>query len=107
VDSAYWGRYVGHLLVREAAKVSAQRGFRYMTAKVTAANERTIMSCLQVGFEIERYQLTMACSLDGPAKMPERPLHERGHAVSRLLRKSQRRRTDRSVTPKQHPGGPQ
>jgi len=91
VEEAYWGRYVGHALVREAARITHQRGYRYMTAKVSASNERALLSAIQVGFDIERYQLTMACGAEGPVRMPGRPLAERSHSVSRLLRTRKRR----------------
>lgn len=91
VDSDYWGKYVGHKLVWEAARVSHQHGFRYMTSRVTASNERALLSAVKLGFEIERYQLTLACGPEGREKMPGRPMTERGHAVSRMLRARQRR----------------
>ena len=96
VASDYFGRYVGHNLVRAAAKLSYERGYRYMTSKVTATNERTLLSALKLGFEIERYQLTMACGPEGPAKLPGRPMHQRGHAISRLLRQRKRQKGDKS-----------
>lgn len=88
---SYWGRWVGHELVREAARITHQRGYRYMTSKVTASNERALLSAIKLGFEIERYQLTMACGPGGIERMPGRPMSERGHAVSRLLRTRQRK----------------
>jgi len=91
VEPAYFGKYVGHKLVWEAAKISHQHGFRYMTSRVTASNERALLSAIKLGFEIERYQLTLACGPEGRARMPGRPMSERGHAVSRLLRKRKRR----------------
>ncbi|MBT9584769.1 GNAT family N-acetyltransferase [bacterium] len=87
VEPDYYGKYVGHKLVWEAAKVSHQHGFRYMTSRVTASNERALLSAIKLGFEIERYQLTLACGPEGRVPMPGRPMSERGHAVSRLLRK--------------------
>lgn len=87
VESSYFGKYVGHKLVWEAAKVSYERGFRYMTSRVTASNERALLSAIKLGFEIERYQLTLACGPEGRVAMPGRKMSERGHAVSRLLRK--------------------
>ncbi len=86
VESSYFGKYVGHKLVWEAAKVSYERGFRYMTSRVTASNERALLSAIKLGFEIERYQLTLACGPEGRVSMPGRKMSERGHAVSRLLR---------------------
>ena len=87
----YWGRYVGHQLVREAARLSHQRGFQYMTSRVTASNRRTLLAALRMGFEVERYQLTMACGPEGPAPMPGRPPDERGHALSRLIKPRRRK----------------
>lgn len=91
VDSKAWGKYVGHKLVWEAAKISHQRGYRYMTSKVTASNQRALLSAIKLGFEIERYQLTIACGPEGPAHMPGRPMSERSHAISRLLRTRKRK----------------
>ena len=91
VEPAYWGKFVGHELVRAAARVTSERGFRYMTANVTASNQRSVLSCLQVGFEIERHQIVMACGPEGPLSLPGRPLAQRAHAMSRLHRKGQRR----------------
>lgn len=85
VQADYWGKYVGHQMVAEAARISNQRGYRYMTSKVSASNERALLSAIKLGFEIERYQLTMACGPEGPVRMPGRPMAARGHAVSRLL----------------------
>lgn len=91
VESGYLGKYVGHKLVWEAAKISHQHGFRYMSSRVTASNERALLSAIKLGFEIERYQLTLACGPEGRTQMPGRPMSERGHAVSRLLRQRKRR----------------
>jgi ribosomal protein S18 acetylase RimI-like enzyme len=91
VQPEAWGKYVGHELCRAAAKISHQRGYRYMTSKVTASNERALLTAIKLGFEIERYQLTMACGPEGPLKMPGRAMAERGHAVSRLLRTRKRK----------------
>lgn len=89
---SYFGRWVGHELVREAARITHQRGYRYMTSKVTASNERALLSAIKLGFQIERYQLTMACGPAGIERMPGRPMSERGHAVSRLLRTRKRKK---------------
>jgi len=86
VRADYWGKWAGHRLVWEAAKVSHQRGYRYMTSKVTASNERALLSAVKMGFEIERYQLTIACGPEGRARMPGRPFAERDHAVTRMLK---------------------
>ena len=87
VDPDYWGRYVVHQLVREAARVSHQHGFRYMTSKISASNRRTVVQALRLGFQIERYQMTMACSSEGIAEMPGRLPEEKAHALSRQLRR--------------------
>ena len=84
VEPDYWGKYVGSHMVREAAKVSGQKGYRYMTSQISASNRRTVMQALWLGFEIERFQMTMACTPEGNVKMPGRPLQERAHALSRL-----------------------
>jgi ribosomal protein S18 acetylase RimI-like enzyme len=86
VRPEYWGKWAGHRLVWEACKVSNQRGYRYMTSKVTASNERALLSAVKMGFEIERYQLTIACGPEGRVRMPGRPFAERDHAVTRMLK---------------------
>lgn len=86
VRPQYWGKWAGHRLVWEACKVSHQRGYRYMTSKVTASNERALLSAVKMGFEIERYQLTIACGPEGRVRMPGRPFAERDHAVTRMLK---------------------
>jgi ribosomal protein S18 acetylase RimI-like enzyme len=86
VRPEYWGKWAGHRLVWEACKISHQRGYRYMTSKVTASNERALLSAVKMGFEIERYQLTIACGPEGRARMPGRPFAERDHAVTRMLK---------------------
>jgi ribosomal protein S18 acetylase RimI-like enzyme len=65
VRPEYWGRYAGHALVREAARLTAQRGLRYMSSSVTASNRRSVVSALRAGFKIESYQMTVACNADG------------------------------------------
>lgn len=83
VDPEYWGRYVVNLLVREAAKLSGQKGYKYMSSKISASNQRTVLQALRLGFQIERYQMTLACTPEGIVKMPGRPLSEKAHALSR------------------------
>ncbi len=92
VEDEYLGKYIGHKLVWEAAKLSYERGFRYMTSRITASNERALLSAIKLGFEIERYQLTLACGPEGRARMPGRPMAERSHEISRLLRTRNRRK---------------
>lgn len=97
VAPAHWGRKVGHRLVEEAAKATAAAGLRYMTAEVTADNQRTVATALRLGFSIERYQMVMACDADGPALMPGRPDAEKAHLQSRIKPRSEQRR-DRTLT---------
>ncbi|MBI3929278.1 MAG: GNAT family N-acetyltransferase [Armatimonadetes bacterium] len=86
------GKRVDRALVREAARLTHRRGCKYMTGRITASNRRALLAALRQGFEIERYEVTMACGPEGPTSMPGRPPHERGYATSRRLRQSQRRR---------------
>lgn len=86
------GRRVDRLLVSEAARVSHRRGCRYMTARITASNERALFAAIKQGFEIERYQVTMGCGPDGPQPLPGRTKEERAHDMARLLRQRQRRK---------------
>jgi len=99
VQTAYRGRYVTHKLVYEASRLSFERGFRYMTSKVTASNERALITAVKMGFEIERYQLTMACGPEGPVKMPGRPMHQRGQAVQTMLSLRKRNRSQSASNP--------
>lgn len=87
VDPRHWGIYLGQRLVLEAARLTHRRGYRYMTARVSACNERTLLPALKMGFEIERYQLVMACGPEGPQPMTGRAPEERAYALSRLRRK--------------------
>ncbi len=91
VTPSHLGKRVDRVLVREAAKLSHQRGYRYMTARVTASNERALLAALKQGFDIERYQLTMACGADGPLPLPGRSKEQRAHDLSRILRRRQMR----------------
>lgn len=91
VQQAYMGKYVGHRLVREAARISHEHGYRYMSANISASNDRALLSAIKLGFDVERYGLIMACDEHGIAKMPGRPPHERGHAVNRARRQQRRR----------------
>lgn len=99
VEQHYMGRYVAHRLVREAARVSHQRGLRFMSANVTAANERALLTALRMGFQIERYSLILACGPEGVEKMPTRPADQRGHEANRLERRLQRQRRLKPVDP--------
>lgn len=54
----YWGRMVVNHLIRAAAEVTAERGFKYLVGEVTKSNERTLgTACKGLGFEIERHQI--------------------------------------------------
>lgn len=94
VSQTYLGKRVDRLLVSEAARLSYQRGYRYMTARVTASNERALLAALRQGFEIERYQLTMACGAQGPEALPGRSKEERAHDLTRLRRHRQMRKEE-------------
>jgi ribosomal protein S18 acetylase RimI-like enzyme len=91
VEQDYMGRFVAHNLVREAARVSHAQGYRYMSATVSASNQRALLSAVKVGFEVERIGLIMACDAGGVAPMPGRPPEQRGHKVDRAKRQSRRR----------------
>lgn len=87
----YHGKRVDRILVAEAARVSHRRGYRFMTARITASNERALLAALRQGFEIERYQITMSCGPDGPLPLPGRSKEERAHDISRLIRQRKMR----------------
>jgi Acetyltransferase (GNAT) family len=70
-------------LVREAARRTAKAGLDYMIGEVSAHNDRAYLQALRLGFELERFQIVMACSETGPKKMPGRPEEERHYAQSR------------------------
>lgn len=89
VRPEYLGKRVDRLLVAEAARLSHQRGYRFMTARITASNERALFAALRQGFEIERYQVTMGCGPDGPEPLPGRSREERAHDLSRVKRHRQ------------------
>ena len=95
----YMGRFIAHLLVREAARVSHQQGYRYMSAVISASNRRALLTALKMGFEVERIGIVMACGAEGIAAMPGRPAGERAHDLDRAVRR-QRRRTSQ-ITPGQ------
>jgi ribosomal protein S18 acetylase RimI-like enzyme len=68
VRPGHWGRYVGQTLVKEAARLTARRGLRYMSSQVSASNRRSVVSAQRAGFQIESYQMTARCGLDGIEK---------------------------------------
>ena len=76
--------------------VTHQQGYRFMSANVSASNERSLLSAIKLGFDVERIGLVMACDATGIAKMPGRPAVARGHAVDRAARL--RRRQRKTVT---------
>ena len=88
----YLGKRVDRLLGAEAARVSHRRGYRFMTARITASNERALLAALRQGFEIERYQITMACGAEGPQPLPGRTPEQRAHDLSRLYRQRKKRK---------------
>lgn len=89
VQAKFLGKRVDRILVREAASLSHHRGYQFMTARITASNERALLAALKQGFEIERYQITMACGPDGPQALPGRPSQQRAHDLQRLRRQRQ------------------
>lgn len=101
VEPEHWGKHVVHRLVDAAARTTAERGLGYMVGEVTAGNRRTLVQALRLGFEIERYQIVMRCSLQGPATMPGRPQDEKAHDVGRKRRRAARLRKLRRLQSKQ------
>lgn len=93
VNSDYLGKRVDRILVAEAARLSHRRGYRFMTARITASNERALLAALRQGFEIERYQITMGCGPDGPQPLPGRSPEQRAHDLSRLQRQRKMRKS--------------
>lgn len=87
VTPEYWGRYVAQKLLREATSLSHARGYRYMTCNISTSNQRSLQTGLRFGFQIERYQLTLATGADGPQPMPGRKAEERSHDQSRRSRR--------------------
>ena len=62
-----------------------------MIGEVSAHNDRTYLQALRLGFELERFQIVMACSEDGPTPMPGRPDDEKHYAQSRKKKRSSKR----------------
>lgn len=91
VQPKYWGTQAVRLLVREAARRTAKAGLDFMIGEVSAHNERTYLQALRLGFELERLQIVMACSEEGPKPMPGRPPEERHYAQSRRQKRSRNR----------------
>jgi GNAT superfamily N-acetyltransferase len=91
VAPSYLGKRVDRLLVCEAAKVTHNRGSRYMIGRISASNRRAVLTALRQGFELERHQVVMACGPEGAVPMPGRSAEERQHDVRRLAQKQKRR----------------
>jgi hypothetical protein len=62
-----------------------------MIGEVSAHNDRTYLQALRLGFELERLQIVMACSEEGPETMPGRPDEEKHYAQSRKNKRSRYR----------------
>lgn len=91
VHPDYWGTPVVRHLVHEAAKRTAAAGLIYMIGEVSAHNDRTYLQALRLGFELERFQIVMACTEEGPAPMPGRPDSEKLYLQSRKNKRSRGR----------------
>jgi GNAT superfamily N-acetyltransferase len=92
IEPRFWGSAAASRLVQEAARVTGDHGHRYLVGQITADNLRMKQKSLRMGFEVEGYEIVMACTLDGPAPMPGRPESQRAHDVSRRQRKLLARR---------------
>ncbi len=86
VEEDYWGSQTGPSMVKDAAKRTGRAGLRYMRAEISADNRRSLLKAMRMGFELERYQLVMACTPEGRAKMPGRSDSQKAHLVSRRKR---------------------
>lgn len=95
IDPKHWGGPAPRLLVKEAAKITGLAGYRYMVGQVTADNKRMKLKAERMGFEVEGYEIVMACTLEGPAPMPGRPENLRAHDLSRRQRRLLARRKAR------------
>ena len=91
VAPVYLGLRVERLLVNEAAKLTHERGCRYMIGRISASNRRAFLAALRQGFELERHQVVMACGPAGGEAMPGRVPAERHHDMRRLAQKQMRR----------------
>lgn len=87
IEPKYWGGPAAGKLVEEAARITGEHGHKYLVGQITADNLRMKQKSLRMGFEVEGYEIVMACTLDGPAPMPGRPESQRAHDVSRRQRK--------------------
>lgn len=91
VEPRYWGTPAVRHLVHEAARRTAQAGLTHMSGEITAHNQRTYLQALRLGFELERFQIVMGCSQDGPAPLPSRAESERAYQASRGKERSSRK----------------
>ena len=87
IEPKFWGSAAASELVKEATVITGKNGHRYLVGQITADNLRMKQKSLRMGFEVEGYEIVMACTLDGPAPMPGRPESQRAHDVSRRQRK--------------------
>lgn len=94
VAPAFLGLRVDRLLLDEAARLTHQRGYRYMIGRISAGNRRALLTALRQGFEVERYQVVTACGPEGRAPMPGRSASEHHHDVRRLAQKLKRRKAN-------------
>lgn len=97
IEPKAWSTKVHRSLLEEAAKVTAKLGRRYMVGQVSSDNRSLLMNAFKLGFEIDTYEISMACTLEGPAKSPTRPEHERAHDILRTQRKLLARRQARKL----------
>jgi ribosomal protein S18 acetylase RimI-like enzyme len=91
VHPKHWGTPAVRYLVNEAARRTARAGLQYMIGEVSAHNDRTYLQALRLGFELERFQIVMGCSEDGPEPMPGRSEDEKHYAQSRKRKRSKNR----------------
>lgn len=84
VEPDYMRLHVGSRLVGEAARLTHQQGYRYMSAMITASNERALVGALTLGFEIERYRLVMPCDANGAVRKSSGRARDRASDLRRL-----------------------
>lgn len=92
VLSEYRGTSVVRCLIQEARVLAKQADLSGIAGTVSSHNRRAYLRALRLGFEVESYQLVMACSADGPVTMPVRRGSEKLYAVEREYRVSQRKK---------------
>ena len=86
VEPEHWGSGAYRALMLHAIKLAAWRGYRFLSGTITASNRRSLLAAQRLGCQIERYEMVVGCSLQGPVPMPGRPEAERSHAQSRKRR---------------------